>query len=169
MTHPDYTAQAIHLCTTHCRPFVAWNVCACLCVNFCLLPVNDTAAIHSMCVFICEGAVCVHLHLNHMPALWSGSSSTTSPSLCRNRALIFCFTSRKVSLHEREKWPSHLLTASHINELILCNLQTHPIWVCDKWLHHVVDLCLQNHNFKQWLSGVIPVFPQKHKHSVATS
>lgn len=31
MSHPDYTAQAIHLSTTHCRPFVAWNVCVCVC------------------------------------------------------------------------------------------------------------------------------------------
>ena len=48
----------------------------------------------------------------------------------------------KVRLHEREKWPSRLLAASHINEPMLCNLQIHPIQGRDKWFHRVVDLCL---------------------------
>lgn len=138
MSHPDYTVQAIHLSTTHCRPFVAWNVCVCVFLNICLLPVNDMA----VCVCLFVNAQHIHVPPNNMLV----------PKPCSRSALIFCFTNGKASLHQREKLPSCLETVSLINEQILCSLWAHPIQDYDKYSHHVVDLCLvlllQIHDFK---------------------
>ena len=62
MSHPDNTVQAIHFPPHTVGPLLhGMCVCVCVFVNFCLLPVNDVSAIHSMCVcvFVCECAVCL--------------------------------------------------------------------------------------------------------------
>lgn len=89
MSHPDYTAQAIHLSTTHYRPFVAWNVSVCG-FFFEFLP-PDCTSLQSMSVFICECAACLCASKEHACAL------NTNPNLCSNTALIFCFMNRNKS------------------------------------------------------------------------
>lgn len=146
MSHNDNTVQAINLSTTHCRPFVEWNVCVCVClfVNACLLPVNDMSATACKCLF-----VNVLFHVNSMPVPWSGGTAIQTQPL---QALIFCFMNRKVSLHKKEKWPSGLLTASPINEPILCSLINSTMS-----LIFAVFWC----DFKLYLGGVIQICPKK--------
>lgn len=127
MSHPDYTVQAIHLSSTHCRPFVARNVCSCVCFCEFLPPACEWRGRDSVCLFVNVQYVRVRRRYKQHAGTPKCKSPHTNPSPRSNRALIFCFMNRKVSPHEREKWLSHLLTARHINEPILCNLQIHPI------------------------------------------
>lgn len=120
MSHPDYTVREIHLSTTHCRPFVAWNVCVCL--NFCLLPVNDVAAIHSMRVFVCECAV--HLCASKQHA----STPNTNPRFllheqesksARERKIAKSFINCKSPLMNR-----YCVVSKHIQYRVMINMST---------------------------------------------